>query len=380
MSVSFFIDWLNIHQDYPYELPIVGDRGCLWFDPTSDEVLAVTSPAFCHKGSFSTSIQIKVSGNRITIKGNPSRVNRIDNLFGFKTVDECIPVYNQILLSYGLPPLSRCTRAWQTQCDKSGKFSVFSDGAVITELHVTANKSVGEGNEDSYIKAISTLSYRNSIPRLHTNGKTADWLTKTGAGCRLIYPSVYNKAYELALHSLPKIRRMFGESSDQYRYLLDVIDYCRAAGVVRFELKLKSEFLSRERMRFWGLSDFSPLTHVFEDFYHLDNRLQVEAMNLETITETLLNSGVCPNRLSANTTTLYAIQWMHGEIFDLSKSAVKKHRARLRAIGIDIARPCDLTKFSLVNVVSTKTIFTRPLDIPAWYKLPSNDHCLEVVA
>lgn len=374
--MDFFIDWLNIHQDYPFDLPIIGDRGCVWFDPSSDEVLTVTSPAFTHKGSFSTSIQIKVSRNRITIKGNPSRVNRIDNLFGFENIDDCIQVYNHILLSYGLPPLTKCTRTWQTQSDKSGKFSVVSDGAVITELHITANKSVGEGNEDSYLKALSTLSYRHSIPRLHTNGKTADWLTKTGAGCRLIYPSAYNKAFELALHSLPKILRMFGESSEQYRYLLDVIDYCRTAGVVRFELKLKSEFLSRERMRFWGLADFAPLKNIFNEFYNLDSRLQVEAMNLETITQRLLDSGVCTTRLAANTTTLYAIQWMHGDVFDLSKTNVRRHRARLRKIGIDISRPCDLTKFSLVNVVSTKTIYTRPLDIPPWYFMPSNaPHC-----
>ncbi|WP_442964399.1 phage/plasmid replication domain-containing protein [Pseudomonas sp. KNUC1026] len=42
-----------------------------------------------------------------------------------------------------------------------------------------------------------------------------------------------------------------------------------------------------------------------------------------------------------NNTCSYALLWAVGEQFDLSKSAVKVVRARLRKIGIDIAKPFD---------------------------------------
>jgi len=383
---TYFIDWLTVHQDYHDPLPLIGDRACVWFDATTNEYLHTASPSFKHQGSFSTSIQIKVSGNRLTISGNPSRIDRQENLFGFATIEDCIRVYNRILLSYGLPPLTKCTRIWHGTPDKTGKFSTFSDGAVIQEIHITSNKSVGQKLEDDYIKGISTLSYRNSIPRLHTNGKTCDWLTKTGKGGRLIYPSVYNKAFELRLHALPKILRKFGPESLEYAYLMQVIEYCELHGVVRFELKIKSEFLSRENCRYYGLFDTtdycgedSLFTSLITEFCALDGKLQVEAMNLETIGERLLREGIVNDVRAANTTSLYAINWMHGRVYDLSKSQTQTHRARLRKIGIDIARPCDQTKFSLINVVSTQTIFTRTLEVPEWYQMPSANTQLSLV-
>lgn len=374
-----FIDWLTVHQDYDKPLPFLGDRACVWFDAVTNEYLHVTSPSHKHEGSYSTSIQIRISGNRITISGNPSRIDRAENLFGFKTLEECIAVYNRILLSYGLPPFTKCTRVWHGSPDKHGKFMTFTDGAVIQEIHITSNKSVGKGLEDDYIKGISTLSFRNSIPRLHTNGKTADWLTKTGKGGRLVYPSVYNKAFELALHALPKTLRKYGADSPEYAYLQQVIAYCLEHGVVRFELKIKSEFLSRENLRFYGLFDNSAFEPLINDFCALDGKLQVEAMNLETIGSRLIREGVVNDVRAANTTSIYAINWMHGHVYDLSKKSIQTHRSRLRKIGIDIARPCDQTKFSLINVVSTQTIFTRTLDVPAWYQMPAANTQLQLV-
>jgi hypothetical protein len=50
-------------------------------------------------------------------------------------------------------------------------------------------------------------------------------------------------------------------------------------------------------------------------------------------------SEVTPSVSAANATFVYAVQWREGMTFDLSKSAVKVHRARLRRLGIDIAKP-----------------------------------------
>lgn len=387
-----FFDWLTVHQDHDFQLPILADRHFIAVDTASGEDLGIKQDTLQHEGSYSTSINIRISGNRVTVSGNPSRINRIENLFGLTSLDQCIAVYNKILIQYGLPPFTPCTKVWHS-VGEGARINTFTDGAVFEEIHITSNLTTGavvhditgpqsdlfknhDVAVDTFIRAISTLPYKNSIPRLHANGKTCDWLTKKGTGGTLIYPSVYNKAYELELHALPKIKRKFGDQSPEYQYLLNVIEYCHQHGVARFEQKLKSAFIRRNHLRFYGLFNAAKghkfLQSVHDDFLNIHKKLQVEHMSLESITQKLISSGVCDNTKSANTTTLYAIQWMHGQQFDLNKKAVQTHRARLRQIGIDIALPCDLTKFSLVTVKSATQINVGQLVIPNWYRRPNH--------
>ncbi len=136
--------------------------------------------------------------------GNPSRWGRLDNLFGLPTVDACVMVFNQILTELKLPLFTKCTKLMPGQSKENEKAHLITDGALIKELHITSNKSVGKGNEDDYISGLSTQPYRNSIPRLHSNGKSVDWLSKRQ--CQPYIPTVYNKAHELELHSLVKIK------------------------------------------------------------------------------------------------------------------------------------------------------------------------------
>jgi len=366
-----FFDWLTVHQDHDFRIPMVGDREIVVLDTDTGEQIHSKCPAINHKGSFSTQLQIRIAGNRITVSGNPSRFDRLDNLVGFSTIDQCVEVYNRVLRTYGLPEFTKCTRVFYSQ-QPTGKVMKLSNGAVFTEIHITGNRSVS-ASVDDYIKGLSILPFRNSIPRLHTNGKTCDWLTKSGRGGRLVYPSVYNKAHEIELHTLPKVKRSFGAGSPEYQYVLDLIDHCKREGVARFELKLKSEFLRRSDACFWGLFDEFIFRSVHDDFLKLDDKLQVESMELESISEKLIRTGVCESTKAATTTAFYAHEWMQGKQFDFEKKQVQTHRARLRKIGIDIAMKCDLTKFSMVTVRATQTCVVRPLVIPDWYRRPESN-------
>lgn len=372
-----FFDWLSIYQDFDFDLPYLANEVDIRIDTSTGEPLSERQPAITYEGSYSTSISIRISGRRITVKGNPSRVNRLDNLFGFTDIDDCVSVYNSILHSLGLPRFTKNTCLTQVKTGTS-KFRYLGDGAVITELHVTTNKSVGKGNVTDYIKGLSGQRYRNSIPRLHPNGCTLDWLSKNG-NAPLIYADVYDKHNEILLHTEPKIKRKFGENSKEYQRLKQVINYVKLHGVARFEQKLKSRYLRRESLQFWGLSDYTKLTKLHNEFLNIDEKLEVTSMDFETISQTLQRKNICKSTLSANSTSNYAIMWMHGRKFDLSKSHIKRHRARLRQIGIDIAEPCDITRFSPVTVKKSTVIDVQDLAIPEWYQLPSTNH-LKLVA
>ncbi|WP_043146415.1 phage/plasmid replication domain-containing protein [Aeromonas hydrophila] len=378
-----FFDWMTMEQDFGFQLPLLDGNAYARLVVEGGEVVesgSLSSPAFSHKGSHCDSVLIKVNGSSIRMSGNPSRWGRIENLWGYTSIDPMVSVYNAILRDiYGncdrIPQFTKCTKLYYAQgsaCEVIG-----ADGAIIRELHVTENISVGAGNERDYISGLSTLRYRHSGPRLHPDGNTVDWLTKLG-NADLIYPSVYNKGYEMELHSLGKIARKFGDDSNEMRHLQNIIGYCRSVGLVRFEQKLKSRYLQRNNLQYWGLSDYSPLETLMNDFINIDQKLSVTSMDFETISERLLTLGIVDTTRAANTTAMYALQWMHGQNFDLSKTQIQTHRARLRKIGIDIATKCNVSKFSPIFVTARREVKSNIAVPPSWYVLPQTQ--LRVVA
>ena len=366
-----FFDWLSIEQDFGYQLPILSDVAYQRIHLESGEASALSQPTFQHRGSFCDVVSISIRGSVLKMTGNPSRWGRLDNLFGLPTVDACVMVFNQILTELKLPLFTKCTSLMPGQSKENEKAHLIADGALVKELHITSNKSVGKGNEDDYISGLSTQPYRNSIPRLHSNGKSVDWLSKKG-NVNLIYPTVYNKANEIELHSLAKIKNKFSENSCEFDYIRNIINYCKENGIIRFEQKLKSRFLQKQSLCYWGISDYSLLNKLHNEFLGLDEKLSVNAMDFETISEHLISQGVVDTVRAANTTAMYAIQWFHGHSFDLNKRQVKQHRARLRLIGIDIAQKCNISKFSTVVVKQSREIRVSNCIIPSWYIKPTH--------
>lgn len=368
-----FIDWLTVTQEYDYDLPVVCDVFTVTIDSHTGEHLTTRQPRFKHQGSFSSLIMISVQGRKVRVEGNPSRINRLDNLFGYQTVGECLPVYNSILAEYGLPALTRGTRLEYRQSDDGTKARQWSDGCSIERIDLTTNVGVGQGNVLAYLRALSTQRVANSIGFLFPNGRTVDWTAsgKRKGGARLQYRKVYDKAFELSLNLIPKIKRLHGDDSKESAYVARVHQYCADHGVVRFEQELKAEYLSRENLRFYGLFDESRFQTIHDEFLTTDERLQVTAMDLQTISQTLQSQGICASTYAANTTALYAYNWMNGQTFDFSKSQVQTHRARLRKIGIDIANQCDHSRFTPVIVSQAREVTkTYQLPMPEWYRQP----------
>lgn len=370
------IDWLTISQEHPHDLPVVCDVFTLTIDANTDEVLSTKQPRFVHRESFSTSVTIHVSGRNVRVDGNPSRVGRLDNLFGFSTIDQCVAVYNALLAQYGLPPFTRCTRVMVRDGASGGKAGdLVADGAVIHRIDLTTNVALGEGNVLAYLRGVSSQRIGHSIGYLYPNGRTVAWTPKgNGKGGRLQYRKAYDKAFEMNENLLPKIKREFGESSPEYAYVVQVRDYCTANGVVRMEQELKAEYLKREGLAFWGLFDEARFIGIHNEFLAIDERMKVTAMDIVTISEQLIAEGIVDTTRAANTTAMYAIQWMHGQEFDFHKSQVQTHAARLNKIGINIRNACDTSRFAPVFVRQCREVTKRELPVPTWYRRPSHLH------
>jgi len=370
-----FIDWLTVSQEHSHDLPVVCDVFTLTIDANTNEVLSTRQPRFKHEASYSTSVTIHVQGRKIRVEGNPSRVGRLDNLFGFSTIEQCVSVYNQLLAEYGLPGFTRCTRV-DLRDGASGSKSGdrVADGAKIERIDLTTNVSVGEGNVLAYLRGVSSQRIGHSIGFLYPNGRTVTWTPKgNGKGGRLQYRKGYDKAFELDQNLIPKIKRLYGDQSPEFLYVQRVRDYCALHGVVRMEQELKNEFLQRECLAYWGLFDERRFAELHDEFLQIDNRLKVTAMDMMSIADKLIEEGICKGRASANATASHAILWMHGQPHNVSQRAFETHAARLNRIGINIRNACDTSRFAPVFVRQAREITkSTVLAIPSWYQRPNH--------
>ena len=365
-----FIDWLTISQEHLHDLPVVCDVFTLTIDANTNEVLSTRQPRFKHEASYSTSVVIHVQGRKIRVEGNPSRVGRLDNLFGFTTIDQCVAVYNALLAEYGLPPFTRCSWVKIREGASGAKAGdLVSDGAKIERIDLTTNVAVGEGNVLAYLRGVSSQRIGHSIGFLYPNGRTTTWTPKgNGKGGRLQYRKAYDKAFEMDQNCLPKIKREFGENSSEFKYVTQVRNYCAEHGVVRMEQELKSEYLKREGLAFWGMFKEARFADIHKEFLAVDERLKVTAMDIMSIADKLIEEGVCKGRASANSTALHAILWMSGQPHNISVRAFETHAARLNKIGINIRNACDTSRFAPVFVRQCREVTKSALPIPSWYR------------
>lgn len=369
-----FIDWLTISQEHDHDLTIVGNIVHLTVDANTNEILSTRLPRIKYEGSFSTSVTIHVQGRKIRVEGNPSRVGRLDNLFGFTSIEQCVSVYNSLLREYGLPGFTRCTRLDIRQGESGAKSGDrIADGAKIERIDLTTNVSVGEGNVLAYLRGVSSQRIGHSIGFLYPNGRTVAWTPKgNGKGGRLQYRKAYDKCFEMDQNCLPKIKRLFGENSNEFKYVERVRNYCAQEGVVRMEQELKSEYLQREALCYWGLFDERRMAELHSEFLKIDEKLKVTAMDIVSISEQLLVENIVDSTRAANTTAMYAIQWMHGQRFDFSKKQVQTHAARLKRIGINIRNACDTSRFAPVFVRQCREVTKAVLPVPTWYHRPKH--------
>lgn len=375
-----FIDWLTISQEHAFDLPVVCDVFTLTVDANTNEVLSTNQPRFKHEASHSTSVTIHVQGRKIRVEGNPSRIGRLDNLFGFTTVEQCVSVYNALLAEYGLPAFTRCTVVNLRQGESGAKAGDWiADGAKIERIDLTTNVAMGEGNVLAYLRGVSSQRIGHSIGFLYPNGRTVSWTPKgNGKGGRLQYRKAYDKAFEMDQNILPKIKRLYGDQSPEFAYVSRVRNYCAEQGVVRMEQELKSEFLQRECLSYWGLINERRFAELHDEFLKIDERLKVTAMDIVSISGQLVAEGLCPNLRSARTTASYALEWMTGAQLDFKKKQVNTHAALLNKIGINIRNACDTSRFAPVFVRQCREINKQPLAMPTWYQRPN--HLQQVAA
>lgn len=364
-KVPYFVDKLSMHQEYLERLPLVGSSLFIEEDLETGEVISKSPKGLQLEGSYSSKIIIRCNGNKVSVTGNPSRYNRIDNLFGFDSIEKCVHIFNIILKKHGLPPFTKCNNVWFGQSPEGKKARLISDGAVITAVDWTKNHVVGKGNVKQFLRGLSSQSMgRGKVGHLYSNHCTVNW----GEGSEYKMTSIYDKENDLARQ---RKKRLKNASDEDVKYYDDLIILCRENGVAREEHKFKRLFLSKNNLKFYGLfkdSDFQPYLKNVDDVL---SRCEVTGMKQKSIADQLLAKEIVKTRQAANATQCYASMWMDGDDLHshLGRSQWFEHKSRLKKIGLDITSPFDVTRMAPV-LIQRKVIEVSVLSAPSWYRQP----------
>ncbi|MDE1359222.1 phage/plasmid replication protein, II/X family, partial [Vibrio aestuarianus] len=294
-------------------------------------------------GSYSTKLTIRCNGNRVRVEGNPSRWQRMDNLFGLNTLDDCVDIYNHVLARYDLPAFTKNTRLFHRQTPDGKSSSLFGDGAEITLIDWTQNHMVGQGKEASFIRGMSSMQIgRGREPKLYPNGMTCNW----GEASEWAMTKLYCKAFELKKHLKKNKRKKDGTTLEQLHYVEQLIAYCEEQGVVREEHSLRQKLLKRHNLQFYGLVTEQDFHAHLTDIENAMKTLHATHDTHQSIAHQLVEAGAVDTLRKANATLSYFTMWQHGSDLReiLNRSQFFEHKARLKQIGIDISRPFDVSR------------------------------------
>jgi II/X family phage/plasmid replication protein len=365
----FFIDRLFMQQDHPAgDLPLVGQHVIERIELETGEYLPPSVNQKILEGSYSTKLTIRCDGTRVRVEGNPSRWQRMDNLFGLLTLDECVAIFNNVLARYNLPPFTKNTLVQYRQSPNGKTAQLVGNGAEITAIDWTINHEIGQGKEQSFIRGMSSMQIgRGRKPKLYPDGNTCNW----GEGSTWIMTKLYNKSAELKKHLKKDQRKKEPISDDRLNYIQNLIQYCEQKGVVREEHSFRQTLIKRHNLQFYGRvteADFSPHLKEIETAM---NTIQISHDEHQSIAHQLLAVGAVQTIRQANTTMSYFSLWQHGTDLRslLSETQFYQHKARLKNIGIDIGQQFDVSRMC-PTLKRSEVIEIKPLQIPHWYQMP----------
>ena len=360
--MSWSIDWLSVSQDHPAGCRVIGADFVIYTDPDSGEVTREHVTGYQHQGSYDSALRIRSDGNRVEISGNPSRFNRPDNVFGFRTIDECMALYNELLDGLDLPRFTKGQGMDRTP-GESGKRTVkVVDGARFSRVDLAWNYAAGSTAKVG--QALRGLSAASRHGKPMTVSKDGNLSSGSKSYIRVKY---YDKAREMASHNRKACAK------DERRQA--VHEWARETGVLRYEVELGRKALVEKQMNGWILWNDERAQKIAEHYDRVRD-MTFATTDYQHIADDLENRFDL-KRGRALKAQHACLAWMSGEDLrdSMSKSAFYRVTADLRLVGIDARAPCNVATLPIrVRVVDLSTA-----QAPSWYERPARPF-LQLVA
>jgi hypothetical protein len=344
-----FVDWLTVRQGHR-QAPLFADSYVARVDIEDGKLIWGNYVGKSEEGSFSSSLRIRSDGRMVEVSGNPSRWNREENLFGVRSVDAAIAVFNSVLVGLGLPEFYEDERTRLSARLLQGSDSLARDGCTITRVDVTENYSTGGlRNSEHALHALRAFRHQNRAPVDY--GSSLYW----GMGSNFTTRKYYLKGPEMRRH-----RKGKSEYWDQ------VLAFVEAEGVLRFEVSCKSAFLRRSGLDRPGAWSDEVMSAILKG-YGLHERATAGASSMNDIRGALVSAGI--GELRATRLEHGALAFLNGcNMRDgMSKSTFYRMRRDLLLVGIDIAADLNISALRF----AIETIQLKPTEMPDWYRKAS---------
>lgn len=306
------------------------------------------------QGSHDSKVQLRSDGTTLSLKGNPGRFGRADNLFNHDLA-YTLRSANMIAGGQGFPidAFTPGQRDPYTQSQLAAMDLKAGDplpespwtGARVWSIHVTQNYATGSPeNAKAVIDWLNTQSVAR-VKKARLGLSTIVW-----GDIKYCQTEAYVKADEMLAHCK-------GKQAKAAMRLTPAFLYAEKNGIIRFEVKCAKDFLKHRNLTFLGNWDMGTVHALFKEKTEVLNRLAVsEAMDDADLIEHLPKA-----------VRVHAAAWLSGVDVarHMSRRTFFRHAKVLRDYGLDIAEPRNLTvirpKMREINVTIA--------EMPTWYCL-----------
>lgn len=305
------------------------------------------------QGSHDSKVQLASDGQTLSMKGNPGRFGRPDNLFNLD-FDETISAANRIAAGQGFPADSFVagapdpyTKSQLRKLDlKKGEMPEKPwTGARVWSVHMTQNYRTGSPEN-----ALAVINWANTQTMARVRKARLGPTTIIWGSLSYCQVELYVKADEMLAHAKGAKAKAAVMASKAYQHAL-------SNGIIRLEVKCAKDFLKHRKLTYLGNWDMGTVTQLFAEKSEILKRCELSVAAEDEDILALLPSS----------TRVHAAAWMAGVDVSahMSRRTFFRHAKVLRQYGIDI---CEKRNITVVKP-KLREVEITPLAAPDWYSL-----------
>ena len=305
------------------------------------------------QGSHDSKVRLASDGETLSMKGNPGRFGRADNLFNLD-FDQTIAAANRIAAAEGFPadsfvpgvasPWTVSQLAKMDLATDEVPERPFVDGARVWSIHMTQNYTTGSPENAKAVIDWANTQTMARVKKARLGLSTMVWGSLTYCQVEL-----YVKADEMMAHAKGPEAKARMRDSEAYQYALK-------NGIIRLEVKCAKDFLKHRKLTYLGNWSMATVIELFKEKADILERCKLACSADEDILALLPSS-----------TRVHAAAWLAGVDVSahMSRRTFFRHAKVLRQYGIDIAEKRN------VQVIRPKVreLVIDPVGVPEWYQL-----------
>lgn len=304
------------------------------------------------QGSHDSKLQLASDGQTLSMKGNPGRFGRADNLFNLD-FDQTVAAANRVAEAQGFPSDSFIVgdeNPWTVS--QIAKMDLASGevpetpftGSRVWSIHMTQNYRTGSAENARAVLEWANTQTMARVKKARLGATTLVW-----GSLSYCQTELYVKADEMLAHAKGPEAKERVRESQAYKYALE-------NGIIRLEVKCAKDFLKHRKLTYLGNWKMGTVMQLFSEKSDILDRCKVACADDEDILALL------PSR-----TRVHAAAWMAGVDVQahMSRRTFFRHAKVLREYGIDI---CEKRNITVIRP-KMREVMIEAVSAPDWYQL-----------